>query len=188
MSPRRLRPLALRSLRAGNRPGPGNRRPRQATYRTILGGLGLVLIIALTGCTIPAELVPSVIDGAVAHASQHVAAGNAAEPVLCAVPDPDHPGGQGLGVLIPSRLVAVLGCHLADRAATSTACRDTGLTGPLAAAPWNGWWMCADIGFDEGPPPILQEDEPGWDCRFDGNRRCGPLTPAGVDAPGVMAP
>jgi len=22
--------------------------------------------------------------------------------------------------------------------------------------------------------PALQEDSPGWDCRVDGNRRCGP--------------
>lgn len=104
MNPRRLRPLALRSLRAGNRPGPGNRRPRQATYRTILGGVGLAGVLALSACQVPPGLYGVVNQGAAQHAAEHVAAGDPAAEVLCALGE-DQPEGY----LVPSALVVKYG-------------------------------------------------------------------------------
>jgi hypothetical protein len=38
------------------------------------------------------------------------------------------------------------------------------------------------IGGPVGPPPVITEDSPGWDCRVHGNQICGPTNDQGVPA------
>lgn len=48
----------------------------------------------------------------------------------------------------------------------------------------------AALGLPAGPAmiaaaeaaPVVQEDDPGWDCRVDGDRVCGPTNVQGVPA------
>lgn len=47
----------------------------------------------------------------------------------------------------------------------------------------------AAIGLPLGPTiisaqaaPVVQEDDPGWDCRLDGNRICGPTNTQAIAA------
>jgi len=133
-----------------------------ARRRAVHVTLGLALLGLGTGCAIPADLVQTVAQGASDHAAQHLAAGEPAAMVLCPVGTVLE--GASAATLIPSRIVARFGCHLGDLRATATTCVATGIDGPLAGAPWDAGVMCSDLGFDEGPAPILQPatiDPPG---------------------------
>jgi hypothetical protein len=99
--------------------------------------LAAILALGLTACTIPPALAPIVNTGAKTHADEHMAAGEPASRVLCAVDS----GGTASGYLFPSFMVNRYGsCAAAWLRAAGIACDTT---------------VCVVLGEDS-TTPVLQ--------------------------------